>query len=635
VRAAAIVACFALLLYLPALSFPLVWDDPMLLEHVHERIEAGGIGALLSSEFLLGSGSPHTGYFRPVVLLSLAADGRLGDGKAWVFHLTNLLLHASASGLVVLLLRRILRDGPSAVLGGLLFAAHPVHVETVAFVSGRTDLWASVFVLLATLLWLRERASDGDAGSGIAPAGVGLFLALGTLSKESAVMAVPAWLAWDAVESAGSSGRPASWARRNARWLTASLVAVAVVAALRWAVLGRWLGGEALPPPVPGVPEPSAVALLLPRLITYAKLLAVPWPLSAFYTPSDLALGPGLLLGAILALALFAGAWLAGGRRTGAVAPSWTLLFLVPVLGVAPLSGGAAAERFLYLPSIGACLAAAAFWGRLHRRSKQVAIAAAVTVIASLAGATVVRSQVWKSEVALYADMTRTSPRAFVAHFNLGNELAKLGRLEEAELSLKRAVAIAPGRADAWNNLGSVRLRLGKDAEAGKAYEEAVRLKPDFAVALRNLAGTLAKAGRWTEYLAAMEKLESPMPGDAPLLIRAGMASADTGGVLEAERAFRLAIRAAPAEAKAYGYLGFVYLSQDRTAEALPLLERAAAIDPGDAPARFNLGIARLAAGDRAGAAAERDSLRALDPRLAAELDARMRSRVGEGAGRR
>ncbi len=632
-RAAAIVACFALLLYLPALSFPLVWDDPMLLEHVHARLEAGGIGALLSSEFLLGSGSPHTGYFRPVVLLSLAADGRLGDGKAWAFHLTNLLLHAAASGLVVLLLRRVLQDGPSAMLGGLLFAAHPVHVESVAFVSGRTDLWAGVFVLLGTLLWLRERALDGDAGSGIAPAGVGLLLALGALSKEPAVMAVPAWLAWDGVASAGSSGRPASWARRNARWLTASLAAVAVVAALRWAALGRLLGGEALPPPVPGVQEPSAAALLLPRLITYVKLLAVPWPLSAFYTPSDLALGPGLLLGAILALVLFAGAWIAGGRRTGAVASSWTLLFLVPVLGIATLSGGVVAERFLYLPSLGACLAAAALWGRLHRRSKPVAMAVAVAMIALLAGATVLRSQVWRSEVSLYADMTRTSPRAFVAHFNLGNELAKLGRLEEAEASLERAVAIAPGRADAWNNLGSVRLRLGKDAEAGKAYEEAVRLKPDFVVALRNLAQTLAKADRWTDFLAAMEKIENPVPGDAPLLIRAGMVLADGGRLPEAERAFRLAIRAAPDQGKAYGYLGFVYVSQNRTSEALPLLERAAAIDPGDAPARFNLGAARLAAGDRAGAAAERDALRALDPRLAAELDSRMRSQVGEGAG--
>jgi tetratricopeptide (TPR) repeat protein len=116
------------------------------------------------------------------------------------------------------------------------------------------------------------------------------------------------------------------------------------------------------------------------------------------------------------------------------------------------------------------------------------------------------------------------------------------------------------------------------------------------------------------------------MPSDAPLLIRAGMASADAGRLPEAERAFRLAIRAAPGQGKAYGYLGFVYLSQNRTGEALPLLERAAAIDPGDAPARFNLGVARLAAGDRAGAAAERDALRALDPRLAAELDARLKT---------
>jgi len=94
----------------------------------------------------------------------LATDGWLGGGRAWVFHFANILLHACVCGLVVLLLGRILRDRPSAVFGGLLFAAHPVHVEAVAFVSGRTDLWAAVFVFLVAMCWELGR-SGGSEGA--------------------------------------------------------------------------------------------------------------------------------------------------------------------------------------------------------------------------------------------------------------------------------------------------------------------------------------------------------------------------------------------------------------------------------------------------------------------------------------
>src|SRR5262245_810223 len=166
-KRAAVVAIFAFLLYLPTLDFQLVWDDPHLLEFVRTQWRSGGARALLSSEFLLGSGSPHTGYFRPVVLASLWLDDGLGSGHAWVFHLTNVLLHACVCALVVLLLEWVLNDGPSAAFGGLLFAAHPVHVEAVAFVSARTDLWAALLVFSATAIWTRRRIRGATGPAGV------------------------------------------------------------------------------------------------------------------------------------------------------------------------------------------------------------------------------------------------------------------------------------------------------------------------------------------------------------------------------------------------------------------------------------------------------------------------------------
>jgi tetratricopeptide (TPR) repeat protein len=571
-RAPLLVACIAFALYLPSLGFNLVSDDPILLQSIHERLHAGGLGAVLSWEFMSGTEVLHTGYFRPVILFSLLFDERLGGAKPWVFHLTNLMLHAFTSGMVVVLLRRLLRDGRAAVFGGLLFAVHPVHVESVAFVSGRTDLWAACFTFLATWIWMRERDREPERARVFAWMGVAFCLVLGALSKEVAVMVVPVWLAWDLFARDDMPGRPASWIRRNRTWLAFALAAFAVVIALRLATVGAFPQG--------------APSLLLPRLFTYARLLVVPWPLNSYYTPDELSLGPGMFVGALLAACMYGMALRGGSRRLGVASVTWTLLFLVPILGVATLSGAPVAERFLYIPSFGACLAAATLWGRLHRRSSVAALTVGGAVLVLFAGATTLRSRVWRDDFSLYTDMARTSPKAFNAQYNLGNELIRAGRPADAEASLSRAVELAPERADAWTSLGVARSQLGRAAEALQAFDEAVRLQPDLIVAQKNREwayegrfDALAKRGEWAkaleslqalpqtsfdrrdllmrralalfrlgqpvEALASLEGARGLAPGDARLLIEIGEALANAGRQAEADRANRLAQRVA------------------------------------------------------------------------------------------
>ena len=606
-RAAILAAAVAALVYLPTLAFKLVWDDTMLVELTHARLESGGVPALLASEFTLGSRSEPTGYFRPVVLASLAIDGALGGGRPWVYHATNILLHALVTGLSVLLLRRVLDDELSALAGGLLFAVHPVHVEAVAFVSGRTDLLAALFVLASCLLLLRGRSVPASAS-----------LAAGALSKESALMLIPVWLAWDGLGIPRQPPRPRAGRPRNAAWLAGAAAAVLVALALRWAT-GVHFGSAAHSEPAP----------LVARLATYLKLLAVPWPMSAYYTASDLRMSAGVVVGALAALAVFAAAIVWPSRRIGLAAAAWTLLFLIPVLGVVRLSGGAAAERFLYLPSLGFCLAAAALWRPLHDRFPWPTAVTTLALLAVCSGLTVARSRVWHDEPTLYADMARTSPRAFVPHFNLGNELAKLGRTGEAEAALARAVEIAPDRADGWNNLGTVRLRLGKDDEAERAFAEAIRLKPDFALARDNAAlvrkkrfDELTARGLWADAVHRLERDPNAGAGDVERLISAARALNESGHWAEAEQALKLAIRFDPNSAIAHGYLGFIRFSHHRLDEAIPELVRAVELDPNDANPRFSLALARMASGDAAGARAERDALAQVDAKRAADLDA-------------
>ena len=143
--------------YAGTINHDLVWDDPEIVLYVDSIVREGGLPALVTSQFATHIEEGYvSGYYRPLVLVSLWFDSHLAGGLAWAYHLTNIILHAVNTILVLMLLRLIAGNFPAA-LGAMIFAVHPVHSESVAFVSGRTDLWAAFFVLVAALLWARER----------------------------------------------------------------------------------------------------------------------------------------------------------------------------------------------------------------------------------------------------------------------------------------------------------------------------------------------------------------------------------------------------------------------------------------------------------------------------------------------
>ncbi len=430
----------------------------MLLALVGQRVREGGLARLLGSEFLLGPGTSATGFYRPVVLLSLFLDGRLGGGAAWAYHATNILLHALCSVLVLALARRLLTPA-GALAAALLFALHPVHAEAVAFVSARTDLWAAAFVLASVLLWLRCRGR-GEGAFGWTGGASALCLLLGALSKEISLVLPAVLLAWEALSSpAGAGARPkgtGSGGRDGARgsscgprrepWSSRSTAG--------------WRGrhGARRRTPRPRRRALPFVPLLLSRAMGYLRLLFLPWPLSANYTAGDLAPDPGWILGAAAAAAVILAGCLLLPGRTGWKGALWTGLFLAPVMGFVPIASAVIAERFLYLPSVGFCLIVGGLYGRWRdARNRPVADLAMAVVLVCCAAGALAGQRPWRDEETLYTRMARTSPDCFVAHLNLGNTLARAGRIEEARAEFQRAVELAPSRADAWNNLGSAR----------------------------------------------------------------------------------------------------------------------------------------------------------------------------------
>ena len=338
------------------------------------------------------------GLYRPLAIASYALDWRIGQ-VAW-FHAVNLLWHAGASVMVAVLARRWSGDG-AALLSGLLFAVHPVHVEAVANIVGRAELMAALFALLAVYAAL-ERDSLG--WSAVALVG-------GLLSKENAAV-IPGLIVWGWMLGLG---RPA---RRRMLAYAATWVAVgAAYVAGRETVLRDTALIHNLAPVFIGA-SPWAIRLTaVAAFADVARLLIFPLTLRVDYSPAERTLvtsplDPRFALG-LLCLAAWGGlVALASrrGRRVEAFGLGWIAIALLPVANLVFPVGVLVAERTLYLPSAGLALAAGAWLKDLAPERLRVVVAALV-----VAGGvrTALRVPVWRDATFVIISELEDSPRSY------------------------------------------------------------------------------------------------------------------------------------------------------------------------------------------------------------------------------
>jgi tetratricopeptide (TPR) repeat protein len=469
------------------------------------------------------------------------------------FHLTNVALHAANSALVAALAWAFTSSAPAALLSGLFFAVHPVHVESVAFVSARSDLWAGLFSLTSALLWWRVRSGRAARPKLEAAASAGA-LTLGALSKEIAFALPPLLLAWQALR--GASWQPAGWLRQW-RWLLLWAGALGAALLLRHAAgIGFGLAWDAAGHShlAPVLRQPL---LMVGLWVTYFRLLVVPWPLRVFYTPSQLQVSALSLAGAAALVLLCAAVAGRSHRRAGLFSLAWIVFLLLPVAGLVPLRGASlVAERFAYLPSAGAAVAFGAAAAAGARRFGAWAVSAAATALMVFFALAFHRCAAWRDNLALFSDAAQASPQAAVAHNNLGVELSLRGRGDEAIGSYRTAISLAPDYGDPYANLGLELLRAGAFAPAVAALERAAELRPWDAAAFVNLARALDALGLWdrarSAYHAALRV--DPRRSDAlAALVVSYQRAGDRGAALQQFRALERIDPTAAAELRRSG----------------------------------------------------------------------------------
>lgn len=506
---AAAVAALACLPYLQTARFGPTYDDHA---HVLDNVfvhHPENARFLLSWRYLHLE-IPDQG--RPVFVASLLLDRALFGDAFGGYHLQSVVWHAIAALLVLALARSLGLTRWTSSAAGALFALHPACTEAVASVSNREDPLATVFALVALLT--ARRFLRGGAGW-LAPTAIAFALALG--SKESA-LAAPLLLG--ALALASPRWRPASprrWVPLGAVGALVGGLFVAFQLRLGAPSLLVGAGGGPLAPAGGGGPlapwlwvgEGLRVATVGGGVDAWAALpiealrvarVLLGWPLSAEHDPSPL-VGPlPAALGA-LALAGLAGLFAVAHRRAPRVALglSWLAAATVPTLA-SPWLLNPIADRFLYLPAVGVCVALAA--ALAPRRAARAPRLVLLALLAVFAARTADRVPVWRDDAALFADAVRHAPRSARAWQNLGAAELEAGRLDEARRALRRAIALDARLLAARVNLGRVELRAGDVDAAVEALEAAVRT-PVVAGerdlhdrAFRLLARVLSRAGR-------------------------------------------------------------------------------------------------------------------------------------------
>jgi tetratricopeptide (TPR) repeat protein len=455
---AAVAVGAAVVVYARSLSGGFIWDDPLVLQQLRP------IQSL--RDLLFPPPIIPKFYFRPLIFVSYLLDRTLGGETPFWFHASVLVFHAINVVLAFVLAKRLFAEEQLIAAGGaLLFAVFPTHVESVAWMAGRSDVIVCTFVLLTMLLFL-ERQQPWSAWLG------GVTFLLGTLSKELALACLVLVPALDLV----STGR-LYWRR----YVPLALAAV-VYFALRRQALGAFVGGMPTATPVPQLTNEvlRAVGFYLVEAVTPLQLCA--------YIPAVPA-GAGYLLAGLLALvlggALIVLAW-RRGRWPLAFLVAWFFITLAPSLTVIVRRSASApvADRYLYVPSVASCLLLS--WALVHltRRLRLSArwTAATFVILGFMLGAQALfYTRVWADDLSFWSDVAAKVQNDALPHRELATALLNRNRLDEADRELQRALA-APsdsiGEAMTYNQLGNLYRRLARYQEAEQAFETGIKLQP-------------------------------------------------------------------------------------------------------------------------------------------------------------
>jgi Flp pilus assembly protein TadD len=608
----------SILPYLPALRNGFVWDDQEFIVKNPTIREVFPLARFFQKQGLVTTGDiyPTTGS-RPLMTLSLAFDYRWWKLNPAGYHLTNIILHLICVLLTLLLAYEMTRRGTAAFLAAALFSVLPVRAETVIALLGRSDLLATLFILAGFYAYLKslsgpEAASSRASSSVMNPPAAALdrrsvigyplsviCFIFACLSKETGLAFIGLIAGYEIFVRRG----------RKAGQILLAIAPFAAVAVLYWFYRGRVLMGNTAGLEWWGGTAYNNYLMSFQAYAKYLWLILVPAVLSPMHMvpiPS----GPfnwlsflGLIL--VLGTVVLCAAAIKKDRILG-FGLLWFAAAILPIANILPIPGMIMAERWLYLPAVGLCLAAGLAasrfidpkpgstrilgwvfismillaysarvisWCPAWRTDESVARAAlrtspdSHTALNNLGKVLLERGRTREAET-LFRRALEKKPNYGVAHLNLAMVLRDQGRMEDARTECLKAVEFSPGDPDAQNNLGVVLWRLGDTQTALGHLQEAIRLNPGSAVYRFNFGLALNQLGRLEAALSEFRTVVEIDSNNIDARLFIGYALAKLGRFPEAETELRGIINMKKNLPDAHYNLAGALEAQGRFAEA-------------------------------------------------------------------
>ncbi len=579
--------------FAPVWTFDFVsYDDPW---YVSENPNIVGGLSWQSLRWALTTG--YLFYWHPATWLSHLVDVELFGLRAGGHHATSLLLHILSTVVLFGFLRRTTGTLWRSAFVAALFAVHPLHVESVAWIAERKDV-LSTFCLMLTLwayAWYVEKRSAGRY-----VAVLGCYTA-GLMAKPMLVMLPAVLLLLDI------------WPFRRVIWPRGRREAQAGGAPVRQGAVALRLLVEKLPLVVLAIAVSVATVLVQSRVgavgtlsdlsldyrltnallgyVRYAWQMLWPAGLAIFY-PYPPALPPwwqtagaAALLSAVTVAVVRMGA----SRPVYLVGWLWYLVTLLPVIGLLQAGDQLMADRFTYVPLVGLFLIVAwagAELAALHKHWRAAVAAAALLAVCGSAAVAHAQVQHWRNSETVWRRALAVTTQNHRAHAGLADVLARQGRTDEAIAEYREALRILPAQAEWRNSLGVLYVKKGMVMEAMGQFAIATRLQPGLADAHNNLGAMLARAGRTKEAIAAYEQAIRLRPSNGLAHHNRSLALTQEGRLDEALRESLEALKLEPSNADWHYQAAAVYGRLGKRAEARMYLEKTLALDPRHEAAR-------------------------------------------------
>lgn len=551
------------LVYQKVQTFDFVNIDDDVYAYRNEHVATGLSGENVVWAFT----TTYAGFWHPMTWMSLMLDYELYGMNPGGYHITNVVIHGINAVLLFVLLHLMTGAFWRSALVALLFALHPLHVESVAWISQRKDVLSTLFWMLTMAAYVYYCRHPSLLRYLI----VAVMFVIGLMAKTMLVtvpfvlLLLDYWplnrLSGDRARNNGSVTQSMPGESGGMPPVTAvimekiPLIMISGIFSLLSVVAQR---SYATMPTLDQYPMLLRTGNAIVSYVRYMVKTIWPGDLAVYYPYPDH--WPFLAVAGCLSvlIAISIAAFLAARRYPYVVTGwYWFLGTLVPVIGLFQVGSFSMADRYTYIPLIGLFIILS--WGGadLARRYRIPHGAAGAVVVTLVLLGIVARNQVetWQSSVTLFEHALKKTSNSYVAHTNLGLAYVNAGMDDKALMHYKEAIRIKPDNARAYNNIAAVLFRKGKREEAVEYLEKAVVVKPDFVGSYNNL-GLIYFGGKQYDVSA---------------------------------RYFEKAIEVEPAYAEGYNNLGVAYEAAGKREEAMACFRRALALNPRFQRARENL----------------------------------------------